>query len=307
MRTTFIVNPAAGNGRSARSWKKLASSAKQLFGDDALTVFTEKPGQATALCRNALTSGVERIIAVGGDGTLNEVLNGFFDGEDAIETDTALGVLPLGSGCDFARSISLSRSPAKALQELAEATPQPADVGLVRFRTRDGQRSQRLFINIADFGLGGAVVERLQHKKSRLGPTYAYAAAIFQTLASYQNPTIELQLDGQAAQTITLNSVIAANGQFFGAGLRIAPAARIDDGQFDIVLLKDLGLLDVALNLARARKGNHLGHPQVELLRASRLQASSSADVAVDIDGEFAGFLPIEITMLPGAIRILSR
>ena len=307
MQTLFIVNPQAGNGRAAKIWTKLEVSAKQTFAAETTVAFTEFPKHAVEICRDALASGAERIIAVGGDGTLNEVANGFFKHGEPIGSKAVLGVLPLGSGCDFARSVSMSGKPAEVLQWLKTATPRACDVGLVRFLDHDGEKAERYFINIADFGLGGAVAERLRNGKKRWGANLSYLLAIFATLSTYHNPTIQLQIDDQSPKEAVLNSVIAANGQFFGAGLRIAPNARVDDGQFDIVLLKDLGLIDIVLNLARARKGNHLTHPMVEVLRGRKLTARSTQKVAIDIDGESVGALPVEMLILPAAIRVLAR
>ncbi len=307
MQTLFIVNPKAGNGRAGKIWTKLEVSAKQAFAAETTVSFTEYPNHAVEICRNALAYGARRIIAAGGDGTLNDVANGFFKHGEHISPEAVLGVLPLGSGCDFARSVSMSGKPREVLRWLQSATPKACDIGVVRFFDHDGEKAERYFINIADFGLGGAVAERLRNGKKRWGANLSYLLAIFTTLSTYHNPKIHLQIDDQSSREAVMNSVIAANGQFFGAGLRIAPDARVDDGQFDIVLLKDLGLIDVVLNLARARKGNHLAHPMVEVLRGSKLTARSTQKVAIDIDGESVGSLPVEMSVLPAAIRVLAR
>src|SRR5262249_13285580 len=179
--TLFVVNPAARNGKGGRAWPGLAAEARRLgLGDDH--VFSEGPGHATQLVRDALAHGRERIVAVGGDGTSNEVVNGFFDGDGARPGDgAALGLLAIGTGRDTIRTYGIPKQPKRALALLSDGATRSVDAGRATFTTEDGGTGSRLFLNVGSCGLTGAVAERAMRTSNRLGGTACFLYATVTT------------------------------------------------------------------------------------------------------------------------------
>ncbi len=302
----FIVNPISAAGKTGRLWPKLEQEIRRLWGNVYEVTFTERPFQAAQLTSQALRGGCPKVVSIGGDGTLNEVVNGFFDRGKLIAPEAALGILELGTGADFVKSLALPAGVPRLLHLIRDGRPEKIDVGLATFLGKNGRQQSRYFINILDFGLGGAVVERVNRSSKRLGGKIAFLKGILLTLATYKNKSIRFRLDEGPWQTQKLNNFIVANGRYFGGGLLPAPQALLDDGLFDVVLLGDVGRLEAVLNLSKLRKGTHFENPKVSGTRAAQIEAESIEPVFIDMDGEFVGELPAKILVLPQILPILK-
>jgi YegS/Rv2252/BmrU family lipid kinase len=269
-------------------------------------VFTERPSHEMELAREGILRGYDRIISVGGDGTLNGVVNGFFDEEKLIRQDAAVGLLEIGTGADFVKTLGFPSDAEEAVGRLVHAQPQTIDVGQARFKSLQGEPVVRYFVNILDFGIGGAVVERVNRASKRFGGKISFLWAILSALVRYRNKRISYRLDEGEWKTGVLNNFIVANGRYFGSGLLPAPEAKLDDGLLDIVLFGDLGLWDAITNLPRLRAGTHISNPHVHMTRARRVDAESDEVVFIDMDGDLVGRLPISISLLPGVLPVLT-
>ncbi len=307
MKTKVIINPRAANGKTLKLWPRLRGYLNELWGEDFQAVFTTHPGHARELAQTALKHGFQRLLAVGGDGTLNEVVNGFFEGNALHPLPGVLGLIEIGTGCDFARTIGMPADLAAGVEYLKHAQPLPTDVGRARFQTLDGKETTRYFINILDFGIGGAVVERVNRTSKALGARITFLYGILATLATYSNKTVHYRLDDGDWQEARFNNFIIANGKHFGGGLTPAPMARVDDGWFEVVLLGDIGRWQAMTNLPHLRKGTHLANPLVHTQPARKIAARASVEVYIDMDGELVGKLPLEVEMLPGVLPVLRR
>jgi len=304
--TIVILNPIAGGGAAARRWPQLRQTLVDVVGDFSLAQ-TEHPGHATALARAALSGPYRRIICIGGDGTLNEVVNGFFEGGTPVCEDAVLAPISCGTGGDFRRSLPDASVGARA-GHLACKRTMRVDVGRLRYRAHDGSRTTRHFINIASFGMGG-VVDQAVHTlklKSWLSGKAAYLYAILKTLARYRNRPVELHADGTFRGCYTIRNVAVANGQFFGGGLAIAPDADLRDGQFDVVILGALSRTDFVRYAPCFYRGTHAALDGVEIFRAQSVTARplGAAHVLLDVDGEPLGRLPATFDLLPNALTI---
>ncbi len=303
--TRFIVNPMAGNGKTGRQWPRLWEAIQRRWTGKIDFYLTQKPGHAVELTRNALKEGITCIIAVGGDGTLNEVVNGFLGTDGALQSTAVLGTLELGTGGDFARTLGIPRQAVAAIEWLLQARPLPTDVGKAVCWSLSGKPITRYFINILDFGLGGAVVEWVNSHSKTFGGTVTFLAGILINLAKYQNKKIYFSIDEQPLQAIVMNNFIVANARFFGGGLLPAPMAQVDDGQLEGVIIGDISRLTAVKNLGRLRKGTHLSHPLIHHFPLRTLRAEAEDTVYVDADGELIGTLPLEVSVIPAAIRVL--
>ncbi len=303
-----VVNPRSQNGALGRKWSFIAAQLRRELGafEDVLT---RKQGDATRLAREAIDSGADVVVAIGGDGTINEVANGFFEDGEAIDTRAALGVLPFGTGGDFRKTIGITKEIERAARVLRAGRRKRIDVGRLDYTEDDGTTGTRIFVNIASFGISGLVDQYVNTTTKALGGLASFAIATVRATLSYQNQRVRLVFDGDESTTIerSINSVSVANGRYFGGGMKIAPMAELDDGKFEIVTIGDMPKLDMAMNAPKLYSGTHIGGPGVFHRSAISLRAEplGGADVRIDCDGETPGRLPATFTLLPGAMSLM--
>ena len=305
--TLVILNPRAGGGRADRLWPALRRTLDATVGTYTVQ-HTQAPRDATRFARAALHRGAKRIIAIGGDGTLNEVANGFFENGMPLRPDAVLAPISCGTGSDFRRSLGAPASPEAAVRALLQQRVRSVDVGALRYTAASGRTITHYFLNIASFGMGGAVDRIVQTVpgKAQLGGRTAYFYAILHTLVRYRNQPVMLHVDGQLVFTGPIRNVAIANGRFFGGGLAMAPDARLDDGLLDVVVLGDLPRRTLLRNLHRFYAGTHLDLEGVQAVRGRHVTAIPQADtpVLLDVDGEPMGQLPASFRIHPRTLRI---
>jgi len=295
-----IVNPTASGGKVGKQWPQLrdvlAKSSLQFAAE-----ITQWPGHAVEIARKALDEGFRYIVSVGGDGTVNEVVNGLVvDGR--VPPDVVLSIIPGGTGSDFSRILGIARDPIQASQTTLGHTCRAVDIGEIRC-IHDGQPIQRYFVNVAGLGFDGEAAVRVNRMSKRISGTIPYLTGLLLTLFSYRNKDVELTLDGQRVAG-RFNSVIICNGQYFGGGMWIGPKAAADDGIFDIVILKDLNKLEFLINVPRVYKGTHLTHPKVESFQAKEVHVEAKQRMFIQAEGELVGEAPATFRIIPGALKL---
>lgn len=300
----FIINPAAGHGRAGRVWESLREAALRLLPGSACLV-TEKPGHASALALGAALAGSSRLIAVGGDGTFSEVLEGVMAAPEHLRRNVTLGALPAGSGCDLARHLGYPPDRDGLIELLARGKARPLDVGRIDYTGPGGAPRRRHFINIAAFGLAGDVAHRIKASGKPLGGTVSYFAASLFSLLTAKAKTLRLKADGKDLSGRWHLGVLA-NTSSMGGGMLIAPGTKDDDGLMDLVLVGDMSRLSLLRNFPSLYKGTHLGSPGITLTALRRLEADSDETVYLNIDGEADGRLPAIFETLPRAINVLA-
>ena len=296
----LIANPLAGTGRSASA----AVEAIRAADVDFTLVTSERRGHAVELARRGVTEdGFRFVVAIGGDGTVNEVVNGLVDarsGEPHAE-DLVLGVLPGGSGCDFLRTWGLD-VPVERLvsQHLLTEAVLPLDLGRVTFSGPEGEPVARLFANIAEVGFGADVTRRATMLPRFVGSRRYLLATVLSTVR-VRAVEATVRLD-HTERTEPITEVVVANGQFFGGGMKVAPRALPDDGTFNVQTWRG-GAREVLENLPKVRAGEHLGSPSVREWQSSRVDVNAERPMRVEADGEVLGFTPATFEVLP---RVLS-
>jgi len=304
-RTVVIVNPKSQGGKLGARWRELSETIGRAFPfDEALTT---GPGDATVLAREALRRGAERIVAIGGDGTINEVVNGFFEDGVAIAPDASFGVIPFGTGGDFRKTFKLPTEIVDAAAVIAANQRTKIDVGRLEFTTMAGAPATRMFANIASFGVSG-VVDRLVNESGKKLGRLSFMLATARATWSYKNQRVQLVLDGKDRVEATINTVAVANGRFFGGGMMVAPNAEPDDGQFDVVAIGDLGFSELVTSGRRLFKGTHLAMDKVTVRRARVIEAEGidpGSVIELDVDGENPGKLPARFELLPAALWMI--
>ncbi len=302
--TIFIVNPRSANGATGRRWPRILEVLEREFRTGIDVVFTKGPLHATELTRFYLEKRCEMMVAVGGDGLTNEVLNGFFENDRNLFPDAVLGILSVGTGGDFIKTLGWEKDLTRGAQRLQGTETQLLDVGKATFRDLKGEKKTRYFLNIAEFGSGAAVVEKVNRTSKVLGGSISFLWGILSTLPRYKNQEVLFTIDEAVESAAVLNTFIVANGQYYGGGIRSAPDAAIDDGLFQVVTIGDLSFPEVVWNLPRFRRGTYLIHPKVDSYLGRRVAASAQESVFVEMDGELVGTLPAEFEILPRVLRL---
>jgi YegS/Rv2252/BmrU family lipid kinase len=305
--TVLVVNPQSAGGKTERRWPELRAQIQDAFGafDER---FTAGAGDATTMTREALRGGADLVVAVGGDGTINECVNGFFDDKGAIAPKAAFGIVPAGTGGDFIKTLGVPLKTADAAAAL-KSPARAIDVGRLRYVGDDGQPALRHFINIASFGIGGLVDRYVNQSSKAFGGKVSFALATLKAGAKYKNATVRLILDGGAPKEGKIYNVAVANGRYFGGGMKVAPDAALDDGWFDVVTLGDFGFTDLLFRGLDIYSGKHLKNPKVTVARARRVDAEAvdGAEVLLDVDGEAPGRLPASFELLAGALQVRAK
>lgn len=306
MNITLIVK---GDIRHRRRLSGQVSALQSRLTGSRVTISESGyPGQAVALAAAACERS-DCLVAVGGDGTLNEVLNGCMRAR-ASRPDLPLpviGVLARGTANDFIRSIGLQGSTDELCSLLQSGATRTIDVGRLRCRDAAGESLERYFFNVADVGIGARVVERLGVTGKNLGSNLSYLRAIISSFFSYRHVQLELRSDGGLEWRGRSLLLVAANGRYFGSALCVAPDARLDDGRLSFTLVGNAGIFDFLKNYGRLKKGLPLDHPEALYHSAGNLSVDSPGPPApVEADGEFMGYTPAFIEVLPGEIRFLA-
>lgn len=306
-RIVFIVNPHAGNDWTGRQWPRIQSMARDRLGYFT-SYLTAKPGDAAKIARMKLAHGAELIVCVGGDGTLNEVVNGFMDESGPIRNDALLGFVPSGTGCDLIKTLPIPAKIEQSLDTIKEGYTKVIDVGRLRHHNDHGFPVIRYFHNIVSFGLGGEVVDRINKKKSKaFGPFISFIWGTIVSILLYGKKSIRIQIDNSYDKKVIAWNIAVANGQYHGGGMRVAPDAVIDDGLFHITVIGNLSLAEVFWHLPKLYNGRIKDVKDVSILTGKTISAFSDERVLLDCDGEHPGCLPIVANIIPAALRMITK
>jgi YegS/Rv2252/BmrU family lipid kinase len=309
MTAFVIVNPTSGNGGTGRDWPKIRAGLETLFPQMTVTQ-SHARGEAARLVRAALKDGHLDIIAVGGDGTINEAINGFFEHGVPVSPDAVFGFVSSGAGSDFRRTFGIGIGYEAAIARLKQSRIRRLDVGRVACLSPKGEPVSRYFVNVASFGFSGRLVSRINRARfaKLFGGGFARAFHSVAALIGWRPQRVRLITNAGYDEIAGIANVAVANGRWFGGGLRVAPQAEPGDGLFDIVVMGGTPRMQVFQALRKIRSGAHLSEPGVRLMRASRLMAAPTVDthgaVTVETDGESAGLLPATFDILPSAINL---
>ena len=292
------MNPASDNGATGKRWPELAHRAARL-GLTGETFFSERPGHIVELAERAAHEGAELVVAVGGDGTLNETVSGLMRAGGGPE----LATIPLGTGMDFGRTYGIPSNIDGAVRTAVEGRTRTIDVGRVNYKTWAGADEERYVVNVGSVGMSAAVAQRANGMSKALGGKATFFYALVRVFLAWQNTVIDVELDGER-RSARMHDVIVANGQYHGGSMWLAPEASPDDGLFDVLMIGDVTKLDFATTAPKLYRGKHLGHPKVELARARVVAVDGAETLPIELDGEQVGTTPARFEVVPGALRV---
>jgi YegS/Rv2252/BmrU family lipid kinase len=295
----LIANPRAGRGRVG---EELPEVERQLIARKLghQIVETEGPGHATTLARQALQNGTRFLVAVGGDGTVQEVVNGMLEDGRPVADDAVLGVVAAGSGSDFVRTFGLPGDTVKAVRHLEGDRLYPIDVIEAEYRVGD-EIATRYVANAAECGLGAAVVARADRLPRWLGQS-RYFWGFWLALGPYRPSAVDVRVDRKAFAGVA-NNVVVANCQFYGGGMRISPRSYPGDGLLEVQI--STGPKSEAFTLIpKIYRGEHVPHPHIKELRGREIRVDGARPIPVEGDGEVLGMTPARFTVLPEVVAL---
>lgn len=271
MKIMLIVNPTAGKGKAGKMVPLIENTMKNSDGASFDISFTKERGHATEIARSSAEDGYDIVYAVGGDGTVNEVMNGL------IGTKSALAVLPVGSGNDFARSLGISENIEEAIRQSMSGNRKLIDVGII---------NGRHFINISSVGFDAEVVLATQNfKKLLFSGSAAYVAGLISTIFTNKPRHVKISVDGNCFEKCILLAAVA-NGKYYGGGMMAAPDAVMDDGKFDVCIIEKVAKIKMLFLFPKFMKGEHKAFKEVSFLKSEKVEIESQDPIAINVDGE---------------------
>jgi YegS/Rv2252/BmrU family lipid kinase len=293
----FLVNPASANGQTGKRWPEIAHRASELgLSGDAL--LSEEPGQLGSLARQAVARGADQLVVVGGDGSVNEVVNGMA-GLGGVE----FSVISQGTGWDFIRTYDIPRNIEDAVRIALDGDVREIDLGLVTYRTWAGSDGRAYFANIASAGISGAIAQRANSTTKALGGKASYYLATMSVFARWKTGEMRVSVDDEIRGGRIID-VVVANGRYLGGGMMMCPEAEPDDGLFDVLVIGDVTKRDLLLTLPKSYKGRHLPHPRLEPMRGRVVTIDAPSALPVELDGEQPGTTPARFEIVPRAVRL---
>lgn len=302
----IILNPTSAGGKTGQRGAKILSLIEREVGDCYTLHITRGKLDATLSAAEALEQGCDLIVAIGGDGTIQEVVNGFFTGDHRVQSPCRLAVINCGTGHGFAQSLGLPDTLESQVRLLGSGQPRSVDIGRVAFQDGRGESCYRYFVNECQLGIGASVVRRVQANHKRLGGSLGFGLGVLETVFQHENQWMRLALDGNEVIKGLLTGVVVANGAFTGGGMNLAPTACLDDGTLKVLLMHNLSLGQRLWTFPKIYSGTHLSSGFFSYHESRCLTVCSEEEVFVEADGELLGRTPCEIEVLPSAIEVQS-
>ncbi|HBE39838.1 MAG TPA: lipid kinase [Bacteroidales bacterium] len=298
-----IVNPNAGSGKGKKDWERIAELFKR-ENIPVVPVFTERKGQAITYAKEAIENGFRQIISAGGDGTLNEVVNGIFSQEKVPSNEIIIGMIPVGTGNDWGRMFGIPTVYEGAIGVIRAKKTMLHDIGMVSYYS-GAEPQTRYFINIAGLGFEALVVKKTNKQKDKGRSNQAlYFYNLLASLISYKITKAEIIIDGRIT-TANIFSVNVGNGRYCGGGMRQTPDALPDDGLLDVTVIKEMGRIEIIKSLKILYDGTILSHPKVDGYRCKSVKVTADPVLFIESDGESLGHTPAEFGIIPAAVNIV--
>jgi len=299
-----VVNPVSNGGKTASNWPKFFDYFTG-FGLRIEYKYTEYRGHAEKIAADALKNNYKYIMVVGGDGTVNEVVNAVYKDDKLINNDFKLIVFAQGTGSDLIRSLNISNKPEEMIKIIKRKNTMRIDLLKVDFLDYSGLQKSRYFVNASDCGFGAEAAARVNSSGTFFDGKLTYLKAVFLSLINYSNKHAAVIVDGEKFYSGLLNTAVAANGKYFGGGIKIAPNSDLRSGSIEFLLLKNFSRSELIFNLIKAYRGTHLSHPKVESFSAEKIEIISEEKMNLEVDGENIGTTPAVFSILKSKLPVL--
>ncbi len=303
-RWLVVVNPNAGIGKCGRDWNEI-SRLLDKYGFNYMTVFTKAPLHAIDIVKENIGKGFRKIISVGGDGTMNEVVNGIFNQNYVKTTDITVAMIAVGTGNDWVKTFNIPANYEKAIIVIKNNNEIIQDVGFLTYQNSEGQK-ERYFINVAGLGFDGLVAQKTNYDKKRgKGNPLLYLKNLFTSLYSYKSANTTIFIDNNKQIKTKTFSIGIGIGKYNGGGMLQVPDARPDSGEFNMTLIKDMSRWSVIASLKKLYNGKIGKHKKVETFEAKTIKIESKPSILLEADGESLGNSPVEMKIIPKSVKAI--
>ena len=302
--THFIVNPVAGGGKAHKLIPQIEHILKKHFSVSSSIHITEKQGEATQVVKEMLKLNNKVIVAVGGDGTVHESLNGFFNDKVPVNPSCELAIIKCGTGEDLSRSLNLPEHFDEQMQLLASPRFKTLDVGCVTYKDLNREKQHRYFLNECQAGVGGKVVKNVGQANKTLLGNMSFGMETLKQALFYKANRVTLQVDDQLPQERKLLGIVIGNGRFCGGGMQLTPFAEMNDGLFDILLIKEMRFFKRIKAFLKIYSGKHIYSDCFESMKGKKIKIDSDETVYIESDGELLGTSPCEIEIMNNRLKV---
>ena len=302
--TTVIINPASAGGKTAGKIELIKKMVTSHICRSPKINITSSPWDAVAITKKAIKRGSSRIIAVGGDGTLQEVVNGYFENGYLIASECSLGIINCGTGGGLAQSLGISRSLMEQIQIIKKNNLKRIDCGRVKYFDHDGNPVIKYFVNEIQFGIGGTVVSQTGKIKKRLAGKLTFGFTTLKSVFSHPNQHMSLEINNYKKVDGSFTGIVVANGAFTGGGMNLTPGAETNDGYFNVLLINGLSTKDRLIAFSKIYTGKHIKNGKFSYFPATVVKVSSKEKVLFEADGELLGNLPCSVEVVPKSIPV---
>lgn len=299
----IVINPASAGGKTGNNKSRILAELKIQLGNSFNFAETRMKADATKITRNAITNGCEIVIAVGGDGTVNEVVNGFFDNGKIINPDVKLGIISFGTGQGFAQSIGLPADLSTQIQIIKNDKAKLIDIGRVHF---ENNNLSKYFINEFQFGIGGTLNKNISKLTKKVLGKFAFGFEAVKTLMYYQANDLQILINGEV-HTEKIIGLVISNGAFTGGGMRLTPFALTDDGMLDVLLIKDMSLPDRLISFSKVYSAKHINLEAFQLFKTKKIEFRYNNGLAVSADGEIIYDKCVSAVVIPSVLNVISN
>lgn len=301
----IIVNPNSGGGKGKKMWHKIFAKKLEQAGVQYQIAFTEYPTHAIVLTMHAIHKGYRNIIAMGGDGTIHEVMNGILRQKEVPSTDITLSIIPVGTGNDWIKTMKIPTNANQVVDIIQNGHHFTQDVGLATYYEGTEQK-ERYFLNVAGTGFDAYVAQQMGNKKKAWGQL-TYLIELAKGLLRYK--TIPMSIKSRLHNKFqdfkeNIYTVNVGIGKYFGSGMKITPNAVPNDGLFDVTMIKDISKMGIVGQLKNLYDGTFIKHPKVETFRTEDIKVQSNKDIYLQLDGELLGHGPIQFKLIPHALKV---
>lgn len=304
MDTFFLIaNPVSGTGKTKRDWNKIAALL-EAHRIDYEIAYTRRQGHERELVTQAIGRGFRKIISLGGDGTLNQIVNGVLNQQIVSPAEISIGVIPTGLGNDWSKSFAISPDYVSAIQIIKAGRTILHDVGVVEC-TYEKSLKKNYFINIAGLGYDAFVVKKMNEERAGgTGSRFSYYSGILKYLFTYQPTAMKISAEENNVN-VKLFSAVVAICKFNGGGMMQAPFAIPDDGLLDVTIFSDISRSRIITDLLLLKNGSFVKKDYVKLFKTQEIKAEASGNSFVEADGEYLGETPAVFTILPKAVQMI--
>ncbi|MEI6139251.1 MAG: diacylglycerol kinase family protein [Mariniphaga sp.] len=300
----LVVNPIAGSGKAKKAVPFILKKFQELNDTEIRIAYTTGADDAIFIAREAILNGASMVVSVGGDGTVNEVINGFFINKIPINPLCELGVIDCGTGGGYASTINLPESIEQQIELILHSPGVSIDLGCVDFRNSANEPVSRFFVGECQTGIGSLVVEEIGSKLKAVAGRYAFFLVSTVAAVSLKPSKLRLKYDNDPEEVHRLLGLVVGNGIVCGGGMKLTPNAKLNDGLFDVLLINQMSIIQRLMNLSKVYSGKHILSRHFSIRRCKKIKVESDLPVSLEADGELLGYSPFTMEIFPQVIKV---